>query len=770
VFKRLSTRLTVLYAALFGAVLAVMSVAVFLAISSAAQRQVRAELAATGGVFDRVWSLRSERLSEGANLLSRDFGFREAVATRDEPTIVSAMENLRRRLGIDQAFMVGADGQILGARLSPAEARQISAAFEAADDPKGVFMLNDEPFQLVSAPVFSPELIGWVVFAVRLDRQEMAALEKLSSIPLSAVVLHREPGHDWTNHHAGAEYRSAAVRRFVEQSLAGKAASPEILDLHGPSVALVKTLPTLEPNGGAVLLLRYPLARALAPYQTLLVFVVLIGVAGLAVVGWGSWILARGVTRPVSELDAAAQRLQRGEDAQVEIATGDELGRLAASFNTMAAEIRDRERKITHLALHDGETGLPNRLALERVVEQLADQPAGQAYVAALGIERFNHVRGAIGYQLAAQAVRMIGNRLAGLAPTAGVARVATDVLGFVLVAEHAEAAADDAQRLLAQLEQPIRVAGEAIDVALAVGLAPLDGAPGEAIERASIALDQARAARRKAGFFDAEAYGDPASNLSLMSSLLAGLDAGEVELHHQPKFDFRRRQVCGTEGLVRWRHPTRGMLRPDLFIPMAEETGHIRTLTEWVVRQAIADQRALAAAGHDLDVAVNISGRTLSEPDFADFVERELRAGPARLRFEITETAVIENPDVAMAMLERFGELGVQVAIDDFGAGLSSLAYLKRIRAQELKIDKSIIEGVTGSQRDALIVRSTVDLAHSLGLKVTAEGVETNACFSLLAAMGCDLAQGYLVARPQPLSDLFEFLAETGGELRNHG
>lgn len=771
-FGRLRTRLTVLYAGLFGAVLAVVAAAVLLAMAGTVQRQVRAELAATGAVFDRVWSLRSERLQEGAAILSRDFGFRQAVATGDHATIASAIDNLRRRMGIEYAFMVAADGTLIGAAGTPAEGVRMAAAFEGADEPSGVFMLGDRPYQLVGAPVLSPDLIGWVVFGVRLDRREMAGLEQMAAIPLEAVVLHREPQHDWTNHQAAGP-DLAAMQAFIRRSLENRRGQPQALDLSdGRSTALVRPLPTLDPDGGAVLLLRYPMVRALAPYRPLLLLVGLIGLGGLAAVGWGSWVLARGVTRPLSELDEAARRLQRGEDAQVRIETADEIGRLAESFNTMATEIRDRERKITHLALHDGDTGLPNRLALERVAERVGDLPSGQAYVAALGIERFNHVRGAIGYRLAAQAVRMIGNRLGGLAPASGVARIATDVLGFALVARDADAAFDDAHRLLGQLEQPIRVGGEAIDVALSLGLAPLDrgGDAGPAIERASIALDQARAGRRKIAFFDAEAYGDPASNLSLMSSMLAGIAAGELELHHQPKFDLRRRAVSGLEALVRWNHPTRGQLGPDLFIPMAEETGHVRQLTEWVVRQAIADQKALAAAGHRLEVAVNISGRTLSEPDFADFAADAVKDAAGRICFEITETAVIENPELALTMLDRFADAGISVSIDDFGAGLSSLAYLKRIRSQELKLDRSLVQDVTGSQRDALIVRSAIDLAHSLGLKVTAEGVETNACYSLLAAMGCDQAQGFLIARPQPLDELLGFLAEDPQAWRSHG
>jgi EAL domain-containing protein (putative c-di-GMP-specific phosphodiesterase class I)/GGDEF domain-containing protein len=422
--------------------------------------------------------------------------------------------------------------------------------------------------------------------------------------------------------------------------------------------------------------------------------------------------------------------------------------------------------------LHDGETGLPNRLALERVVEALSDLPPGQVYVAALGIGRFDHLRGAIGYALAAQAVRMIGNRLAGLAPASGVARIASDVLGFALIAQGPEAAADDAARLMAQLEAPLNVGGDAIDVTLALGLAPIErgAGPGAAIELANIALDQARAGRRKVAFFDALAYGDPATNLSLMSGLLGALEAGDMELHYQPKFDIRRRAVTGVEALSRWRHPVRGMLAPDLFIPMAEETGHIRTLTEWVLQRAIADQRVLADAGHLLDMSVNISGRTLGEPDFTAFALSEAKRAVGGLTFEITETAVIENPETALSMLDAFAEAGIAISIDDFGTGLSSLAYLKRIRGQELKIDKSIVQGVTDSQRDALIVRSTIDLAHSLGLKVIAEGVETSDCFALLSAMGCDQAQGYLIAKPLPLKELLTFVADDAVKERSYG
>ena len=202
-----------------------------------------------------------------------------------------------------------------------------------------------------------------------------------------------------------------------------------------------------------------------------------------------------------------------------------------------------------------------------------------------------------------------------------------------------------------------------------------------------------------------------------------------------------------------------RGQLPPDLFVGMAEETGHIRALTEWVLSRAIEEQSILAAAGHDLLVSVNLSGRLLNDTEFANIAMAMIARAGARICFEITETAVMENPELALKLIDAFVAAGISISIDDYGAGLSSLTYLKQIRADELKIDKSFILAITEGQKDALLVRSTIDLAHSLGMKVTAEGIETDTAFALLAGMGCDIGQGYLIARPMPLRDFLVFL-----------
>ncbi len=428
------------------------------------------------------------------------------------------------------------------------------------------------------------------------------------------------------------------------------------------------------------------------------------------------------------------------------------------SAGSTRTNLRDREAQLTHMALHDQETGLGNRLALER----LAAGPEG-IYVILLCVDRFEVVRNAIGYDSMARLLTTLGQRLSDLSGGVPVARVGGGTLGLVFSADSDECAVTLAARLCEAAHAPVTLNGAPVDIALTAGVSRAGDVHSNVpspVDRASIALDQARATRRRAAAFDAERYGDPAGNLSLISEMMAALGNGELTLAYQPKFDFRAGRITGIEALMRWTHPRRGRVSPDLFIGMAEETGHIRPLTEWAIRRAIADQKTLAVAGHDLTVSVNISGRLLSDESFADFALAEVAAAGADLCFEITETAVVEYPDLALRIVERFAGAGISVSLDDYGSGLSSLTYLKQIRADELKIDKSFILGLDQSARDALLVKSTIDLAHGLGMKITAEGVETPTALALLRAMGCDQAQGYLIGRAVPLARLIEQLA----------
>jgi len=767
-FHRLQTKLSVLYGALFGVLLTLLGVAAYITVTRSAESAIRNELQASGTVFDRIWALRSQQLHDSANLLAHDFGFRSAVATQDQATTQSALDNLRGRLGLDKAFIVRLDGAVTGldAGLIDEGADNLWGALDDRDDAAGVLMIGGRPYEAISAPIMAPNLVGWVVFAARLDRADLASLERLSALPLHAELIKRDGKGRWTQPEAKAP-APADMRAINTFAVAAAKASqnPRRLDLiSGAAIAVAKPLKTLGAGEKTALLLRYPLAAALAPYRPMLAAIGLLGAVSFLALLLGSWLLARSVTRPIAALDEAAHRLMRGEEARVEISSGDEVGRLAVSFNRMASEIRERERHITHLALHDTETGLINRVALTQTVEVLiADDQAGIVVTAALGIERFAFVRSAIGYGLVGALLKELADRIVAHRPDLQPARMATGILGLALRTDDLAEAQALMAALAGLLEQPVRLGATTVDVGLRIGLAVCPDHAETAVallERANIALDQARTSAGKVALFDETAYGDPASNLSLMSEMLDAMSTGDLVLHHQPKLDLRTGRICGTEALVRWRHPVRGMLPPDLFVSMAEETGHIRKLSDWVLDQAIACEQTLRAAGWDLMISVNLSGRLVGDQDYARCAIRQIAESHARICFEITETAVIENPDAALQMIDAYAAAGVAISIDDYGSGLSSLAYLKKIAAQELKIDKTFVLGLAEGQRDALLVKSTIDLAHALGMKVTAEGVETAEALAMLSIMGCDVAQGYYVARPLRLEVLLEFLA----------
>lgn len=248
---------------------------------------------------------------------------------------------------------------------------------------------------------------------------------------------------------------------------------------------------------------------------------------------------------------------------------------------------------------------------------------------------------------------------------------------------------------------------------------------------------------------------------MALKRDLSGAVDRGELFLQYQPKVHVRRQQVASAEALLRWRHPKRGLILPNDFIPLAESTRDIDRMTLWTIEQVIADQQLLRADGQDVTVFINISGQLLSNAKFVKRACEMVSATDVQLGFEITETSVIRDPVSAIANLNVFADHGIAIAIDDYGAGLSSLAYLKQLPARELKIDKMFVLQLTSSNRDPLIVRSTIDLAHALEMEVTAEGVETPAALALLSVMGCDMIQGYLISRPVEIEAFRQFMRD---------
>lgn len=281
-----------------------------------------------------------------------------------------------------------------------------------------------------------------------------------------------------------------------------------------------------------------------------------------------------------------------------------------------------------------------------------------------------------------------------------------------------------------------------------------------DAHERAELALADAKL-RGHSLMASVDAAPRAKTPVDLASDLALAVPRDELFVVYQPKLHVRQRAVDSAEALIRWQHPVLGLVMPDAFIDLADAGGEMRVITLWILQRVIADQKRLAKAGHHLRIFINISGGLLTDRVFIDAACTSVEEANAEIGFEITETAVIRDPDLAIANLERCAAIGIVIAIDDYGSGLSSLSYLKRLPATELKIDKMFVTHLTSSHRDPLIVRSTIDLAHALDMEVTAEGVETPAALALLTVMGCEMVQGYLISPPLELAAFTTYLKD---------
>lgn len=425
--------------------------------------------------------------------------------------------------------------------------------------------------------------------------------------------------------------------------------------------------------------------------------------------------------------------------------------------------VEQKSAYLHHMARHDSETGLPNRPALlEDAVQRLSGDRTQTMLLVAVGIDRFREIRSAFGYANADAVVKTLSDCLKERGIAEEVYRLDRSIVAFpiYLRCETAVETAFEALRNFSNL--PIAVAGQTVNVTLRAGVSPIVSggvAPDEALEEAVLALDQARKLSKTVVQWEKEGSEDPKLKLAMLNDIVSGIDRNEFQIVYQPKYSVHEDRFTDLEALIRWNHGRFGKIPPSEFIPTAEETGAIDKLTLWIVQRVILDQAYMKACGVDVMVAVNVSGKSICNPKFCDQLQTLIVSSGARITIEITETAVVDRPDLAIQGIERFRQNGIRLSIDDYGAGQSSLAYLKTLKAQELKLDRSLILDVGRSERDQLILKSTIDLAHALDMEVVCEGVEDAETFAILEALGFDKFQGYYFARPMELEGALKLL-----------
>jgi diguanylate cyclase (GGDEF)-like protein len=433
---------------------------------------------------------------------------------------------------------------------------------------------------------------------------------------------------------------------------------------------------------------------------------------------------------------------------------------LVPIMRTVTRRIHRQLNTIAHMALHDDLTGLPNRTQLGSRLDELVANPNADFRFSVLFIDldRFKEVNDTLGHDRGNELLAEISKRLdAALEPGELVARLGGDE--FAVISERAvdaEAALELADRLRNVIAELFEIAGISIEPQASIGiaLAPDHGrSRDELLRRADIAMYAAKRAGAPQ-VFAAELDDHSPVRLAMSGELRRALEGGELVVYYQPQYDLRRGEVRGAEALVRWIHPSRGLLEPSEFLSAVEQTGLMRSLTRLVLDESLRQLRIWRDAGLGFTLAVNVSAQDLADTRFPQELVRALTKHgieASSLELEITENVLLSEGVRMGRRLERIVDLGIRIAIDDFGVGYSSLGQLKNLPAQVLKIDQSFVSGVASDRRDAAIVRSTIELAHRLGLEVVAEGVETRELMSPLRDAGCDIVQGYYLGRPVP-------------------
>ncbi|MBS9403466.1 EAL domain-containing protein [Halomonas sp. TRM85114] len=666
---------------------------------------------------------RGRRLRDNVAILAEDFGFKSAVATQDTDTLVSVLANHGDRANADMVLLGNPEGRLLASsHHSPdialpfpelwQQARQDGEAVE-------VVMHQGRPYQFVLMPVRAPGLIGWVGMGFLLDAEladEIGALTRLET-------------------------------RFVDEQA------------HEALVADDRYLTRTQPlytgsEGQAYAVAQQRRSDLLAVYAELRWQLLIIFTLTLLLTAVIAALSARSMGRPLAVLADAARRIGHGEHLRdIKVSPKGEIGLLADTLLTMQEDIARRETTLRHQSRHDQLTNLANRHSALQDIDAAIAQ--GEAFtLLRLSITDFRTINDTFGYAIGDQVLKVLADRLDRLPPPQIDAyRLSGDEFLLRLAAPEAEP--DWLAALQERLAQPIDLEGTPIRLTLAIGEVryPVHGDNATLLlRRAEIALDMARRARRWHQGYQEGQDELHLRQLTLVRDLQEAVTHGQLTLVYQPQLDARTGRLSGVEALMRWHHPTLGFIPPDEFISLAEQSGHIHRLTHWMLDTVCRQLRTWDQQGCSLVAAVNLSAKDVADislPARLCACLAEYAIGPERLRLEITESAIMQDPEHASRQLDELRRAGLRIAVDDFGTGYSSLAQLKRLPVQELKIDKSFILKLEESADDEIIVRSTIELGHNLGLEIVAEGVETAAARSLLERLGCDTLQGYLISRP---------------------
>ena len=765
---RFRTRLILLVVGLLVAALAVTTAAVLTTSAASIEDQAREELAVGGRVFESLLAAREEQLLDNAELLADDFGFREAVASGDAPTIASALRNHGDRIGADAAMVASVDGDMIADADGERDARfpfpQLLEKAESEGKAATIVVLDDRPVQMVLVPVRAPQHVAWTALGFQLDAPLARHLADVTGLEVSFAIASDN----------GEPYLASTLPQEARQALTDALTGTSRLSRQGDVLPLGSsdwfTLTQdlgLDENVRAIL--QGSVAAAMAPYHELRNQLLVIASAALLATLLAGTLFARRLTRPVNALASAAARMAAGDySTAVDEQRDAEFRQVAEAFDGMQQAIAHRESQILHQARHDTLTGLPNRgHALDLLQSHTGGAGANQELlVLVFRIADFRSINDQLGQNIGDAVLQEVARRIETIGdPVLFGSRLGNREFLLAIAGNAHHWDEERLRGLLRTLGAPMHLRGVQVQMSLQGGLArfPEHGDEATVLLRcAELGLTRAGAADTPLASYlpgDDEAH---RRRLALIAALPGAPEAGHLHALFQPQIALDDGRLLGMEALMRWEDPTLGRVPPDEFIPLAEQSGHVGTLTRWMLDEALSQCAQWRREGRELHVSVNLSARDLSDPGLLQTVVRSLATHDvpaAALVLEVTETTLTHDPTTAEATLRALRDLGARLAIDDFGTGYAFLGQLKRLPVHELKIDREFVMNLNDA--DIAIVRSSIELGHRLGLRVVAEGVETEDIQAALRGFGCDIGQGYGIARPMAADALSTWMQE---------
>lgn len=721
------------------------------------ERNAARSLLVAEQIFSQLLEQSHQQLADRAQLLSEDFGFRRAVATGERDTIISVLANHGGRAGADLMMLLSPVGEIIANThaIEASAARSLLSGLEAP-----LLYSEGEFFQVALTPVRAPDLIGWVVMGSAIDQ---SFAERIKQLALTDVTLLYDTDtgalvsiSTWdglparlTDQLDAASLAAALERRDADPDLLSNAFSRTTVDDHSLYVVMSNSL-----------------QGALAAWQPWQRKLWLIALATLVVTAITAWVVALTVTRPIRALVSTANTIASGDyDLQPSLGGDSEFGFLEQTLQDMARTVSEREARILHQARFDALTDLPSRQYLDSMFSASMTEKHSLLLIK---IRKQRDLTEVYGMDWTDQLVVQVAGQLrAQLNASPVLARIARDQ--FVVWSKGS--ASPDVQRLAERIDDafkaPLVCAGIEIkvDLRMSAALAPEHGSSlDDLLRRAVIAIAGETGAAAQLRLYKEGEDLRLHRKLRVTQRLQLAIVEGGFELHYQPKLNLATRQIDQVEALLRWSDSELGRVFPDEFIPLAESSGDIIPLSNWVTREAALRAAAWRDAGRRVQVGINVSGRDFAESDFVDRTLETVQAAgatPDLMVLEVTESAMMEDVAQGIDHLQRLRAAGFTLALDDFGTGFSSLSQLKHLPVHELKIDKSFVMTIDTDEQDLEIVRSTIELGHNLGMKVVAEGVENLAGLQLLRDLGCDAIQGYHLSRPQPAAVFESWLTQ---------